>query len=126
MYSILIVVTIILSQYPIISSYRRNLSQKKYINNIKAINNENNISSKDKVSSGLPPWLPSFATAATGGLLFGSDIGSSSSVVRILGAPNAEFGALDTFQLGQIASTSLFGAMIASGLLIYLGDSKIG
>lgn len=76
-------------------------------------------------SSFPPPWLPSFLTAAAGGLLFGSDIGASSSVVRILGS-SVEFGPLDSLQLGQIASSSLFGAMIASGALIVLGDNKIG
>ena len=76
---------------------------------------------------GLPPWLPSFGTASLGGLLFGSDIGASSSVVRILGQGVAGgLGALDTFQLGQVASASLLGAMAASAALIYLGDSKIG
>jgi sugar porter (SP) family MFS transporter len=74
----------------------------------------------------LPPWLPPFATAALGGLLFGSDIGSSSSVVRILGSSVGEFGALSAIQLGQIASSSLVGAMVASGILIASGDKKLG
>jgi hypothetical protein len=39
-----------------------------------------------KPISTFPPWLPTFGTAALGGFLFGSDIGSSSSVVRILGS----------------------------------------
>eukprot|EP01041_Mallomonas_annulata_P011154 gene11154-23314_t len=73
-----------------------------------------------------PPWLPTFGTAATGGLLFGYDIGSSSSVVRILGQGTSEFGQMDPFLLGQVASGSLLGAMCASALLIFLGDSKIG
>jgi MFS family permease len=77
-------------------------------------------------ASGLPPWLPPFATAATGGFLFGSDIGCSSSVVRLLGSKTAEFGDLTALQLGQIASSSLFGAMIASGALVYFGDIKLG
>ena len=73
---------------------------------------------------GLPPWLPSFMTAATGGLLFGSDIGSSSSVVRILGSDGgAAFGDLSALQLGQLASSSLFGAMVASAALIFVGMS---
>lgn len=80
----------------------------------------------EKNQGGLPPWLPSFATAATGGLLFGSDIGSSSSVVRILGSNGGEFGDLSALQLGQIASSSLFGAMVASAALIFVGDQKIG
>eukprot|EP00607_Mallomonas_marina_P003103 CAMPEP_0182437210 /NCGR_PEP_ID=MMETSP1167-20130531/84888_1 /TAXON_ID=2988 /ORGANISM="Mallomonas Sp, Strain CCMP3275" /LENGTH=363 /DNA_ID=CAMNT_0024630039 /DNA_START=142 /DNA_END=1230 /DNA_ORIENTATION=- len=74
----------------------------------------------------IPPWLPTFGTAATGGLLFGYDIGSSSSVVRILGSGTTEFGKLDPLVLGQIASFSLLGAMTASALLIVLGDEKIG
>jgi MFS family permease len=82
--------------------------------------------SDNKKGGLLPPWLPSFATAATGGLLFGSDIGSSSSVVRILGSNGAEFGDLSALQLGQIASSSLFGAMVASATLIFVGDQKIG
>ena len=77
-------------------------------------------------SGSLPPWLPAFLTAAIGGLLFGSDIGASSSVVRILGSGASEFGALDAFSLGQVASASLFGAMIASASLIGLGDKNIG
>ena len=62
-----------------------------------------------------------------GGLLFGSDIGSSSSVVRILGSEGgAAFGDLSALQLGQIASSSLFGAMVASAALIFVGDKNIG
>ena len=75
---------------------------------------------------GLPPWIPSFGTAALGGLLFGSDIGASSSVVRIIGQGTSDLGDLNTLQLGQIASASLFGAMSVSAVLIWLGDSKIG
>ena len=74
----------------------------------------------------LPPWVPAFGTASLGGLLFGSDIGASSSVVRILGQGNGGLGPLDTFQLGEVASASLLGAMGAAAALIYLGDSKIG
>ena len=59
------------------------------------------VSNEDaKPTSSLPPWLPCFITAALGGLLFGSDIGSSSSVVRILGGNIEDFGQLDSFQLG--------------------------
>lgn len=83
-------------------------------------------SSEEPKTSGIPPWVAPFSTAAMGGLLFGSDIGCSSSVVRILGSKTAEFGSLSALELGQIASSSLFGAMIASGLLVYLGDAKIG
>jgi hypothetical protein len=55
----------------------------------------------------IAPWFPSFATAATGGALFGLDIGSSSSVLRILGqtgfdAGNGVMEALDPIQLGQV------------------------
>lgn len=82
--------------------------------------------SEEPKSGGIPPWVAPFSTAAMGGLLFGSDIGCSSSVVRILGSKSGEFGALSALELGQIASSSLFGAMIASGLLVYLGDAKIG
>ena len=46
--------------------------------------------------------------------------------MRILGNGASEFGALDAFSLGQIASASLFGAMIASASLIGLGDRNIG
>ena len=81
---------------------------------------------KKQKGGGLPPWLPSFGTAATGGLLFGSDIGSSSTVVRILGSNGGDFGDLSALQLGQIASSSLFGAMVASAALIFIGDQKIG
>ena len=59
--------------------------------------------------------------------MFGSDIGSSSSVVRILGSDGgAAFGDLSALQLGQIASSSLFGAMVASAALIFVGDKNIG
>ena len=75
---------------------------------------------------GIPPWVAPFSTAALGGLLFGSDIGCSSSVVRILGTGASEFGTLSALSLGQIASSSLLGAMISSGMLVLLGDSKIG
>lgn len=75
----------------------------------------------------LPSWLPSFSTAALGGLLFGSDIGSSSSVLRILGSSsNNDLGALSSFQLGEIASASLFGAMLVSFVIIQVGDKNIG
>ena len=62
-----------------------------------------------------------------GGLLFGSDSGSSSSVVRILGSEGgATFGDLSPIVLGQIASSSLFGAIVASAVLIFVGDKNIG
>ena len=80
----------------------------------------------DKPVTSLPPWLPSFSTAALGGLLFGSDIGCSSSVTRIFGSGLADLGAVNAFQLGAIASTSLLGAMISSAILILVGDKNIG
>ncbi len=121
-----IILIILLTCYSKVSSFRVHTLTKRLPKCVKAINSDDSVVIKNEGNNVLPPWLPSFSTAAIGGLLFGSDIGSSSSVVRILGSPNGEFGALDTFQLGQIASTSLFGAMIASGILIYLGDGKIG
>lgn len=79
-----------------------------------------------KKDSGIPPWLPSFGTAALGGALFGSDIGTSSSVVRILGEGTSSLGALSAIEIGQIASVSLGGAMFASGALIAIGDMELG
>jgi hypothetical protein len=73
-----------------------------------------------------PPWLLPFLVPALGGALFGWDIGSSSSVVRIIGQGTSEFGNLDAFQLGLLASTSLFGAMGASAAIIAIGDRFIG
>lgn len=68
-------------------------SLKSHHFHIKPISNEfrlhvTNIPQSNSVmpKSQLPPWLPTFGTAALGGLLFGSDIGCSSSVVRIFGA----------------------------------------
>ena len=84
------------------------------------------VSIEDTKTSLLPPWLPSFSTAALGGLLFGSDIGCSSSVVRIFGSGKADLGAVDAIQLGGIASSSLVGAMVASALLIFIGDKQLG
>lgn len=48
--------------------------------------------------------------------------------MRILGSEigQTDFGSLDPIQLGQVASTSLLGAMLASATLIYLGDGIIG
>lgn len=74
----------------------------------------------------LPPWLPSFTTACLGGLLFGSDIGCSSSVVRIFGGGTSDLGQFSAVQLGFVASSSLLGAMLASVVLIVLGDKYIG
>ena len=74
----------------------------------------------------LPPWLPAFGTAALGGLLFGSDIGGSSSVTRIVGSGVTELGPVDPIQIGQIASSSLLGATAASAVLIISGDKNIG
>ena len=75
---------------------------------------------------GFPPWLLPFLVPALGGALFGWDIGSSSSVVRIIGQGTSEFGQLDAFQLGLLASTSLFGAMGVSAAIIAIGDRFIG
>jgi hypothetical protein len=58
--------------------------------------------------------------------LFGWDIGSSSSVVRIIGQGTSEFGQIDAFQLGLLASMSLFGAMGVSAAIIAIGDRFIG
>ena len=66
------------------------------------------VAPKSSSSSGLvAPWFPSFATAALGGGLFGLDIGSSSSVLRILGQKGFDAGSgvleiLDPIQLGQV------------------------
>eukprot|EP01040_Poterioochromonas_malhamensis_P015673 gene15673-17580_t len=73
-----------------------------------------------------PSWLPSFGTASLGGFMFGLDIGSSSSVLRILGEGSTSLGQLNSFQLGEIASASLFGAIISSILIIFIGDKSIG
>ena len=77
-------------------------------------------------NDGLPPWLLPFLVPALGGALFGWDIGSSSSVVRIIGTGASEFGQLDAFQLGMLASMSLFGAMGVSAAIIAIGDRSIG
>lgn len=83
-------------------------------------------STEKKNSPLLPSWFPSFSTAALGGFMFGLDIGSSSSVLRILGQGTSELGKLDSLQLGEVASGSLFGAIISSLLLILTGDGAIG
>jgi len=82
----------------------------------------------------LPGWLGAFTTACLGGALFGLDIGSSSSVLRILGSTGFDAAqtagdaaqALDPIQLGQIAGGSLLGAIISSTLIILIGDKDIG
>ena len=73
-----------------------------------------------------PPWLLPFLVPATGGLLFGYDIGATSSVTRILGENAGALGTLGAGEIGLIASGSLFGAMAASTLLIGLGDKQNG
>ena len=83
-------------------------------------------SASSQPTSSLPPWLPAFGTAALGGLLFGADIGGSSSVTRILGSGLTEVGAVDPLQIGQVASSSLLGATAASAALIVAGDKEIG
>eukprot|EP01035_Chromulina_nebulosa_P022676 gene22676-29361_t len=128
--TLLIIVVCVLSLY---SSFtlKANINGDKFIGknfklrNINALQKSNEDVQLSKPSA-LPPWLPSFVTAALGGLLFGSDIGSSSSVVRILGEKVSDFGSLDSIQLGQLASSSLLGAMIASASLIKIGDKQLG
>jgi len=104
------------------SSLSSSSSSSTTLDNSNNSNNDNNNSNNNNNNK----WLPSFATAALGGLLFGGDIGGSSSVVRILGEGTTELGKLDTIQLGTIASVSLLGAMIASFILIIVGDKQIG
>ena len=101
-------------------------SERRFRQRYNSIQLDKDVDKEQPKSGGIPPWVAPFSTAAMGGLLFGSDIGCSSSVVRILGSKTAEFGALTALELGQVASSSLFGAMIASGLLVYFGDAKIG
>jgi MFS family permease len=73
-----------------------------------------------------PPFLLPFLVPATGGALFGYDIGATSSVTRILGENPGSFGDLGAGEIGLIASGSLLGAMFASTLLIGIGDKQIG
>lgn len=84
------------------------------------------VSSEEQKKSLLPPWFPAFSTACLGGLMFGLDIGSSSSVVRILGQGTTDLGQLTSFQLGEVASGSLFGAIISSIIITLTGDGAIG
>mmetsp|Transcript_30768 Transcript_30768/g.60205 ORF Transcript_30768/g.60205 Transcript_30768/m.60205 type:complete len:563 (-) Transcript_30768:212-1900(-) len=74
----------------------------------------------------LPAWLPLFVVPALGGSLFGYDIGATSSVVRLLGTGSSDLGSLDSLQLGLVASLPLLGAVVASALLIGIGDKNIG
>lgn len=73
-----------------------------------------------------PPWLPAFGTACLGGFMFGMDIGSSSSVLRILGSGETDFGQLSALQLGQVASASLLGAILSSAAIAVIGDERVG
>ena len=73
-----------------------------------------------------PSWLLPFLVPATGGALFGYDIGATSAVTRILGENAGSLGELGAGEIGFIASGSLFGAMAASTLLIVIGDKQIG
>jgi len=84
------------------------------------------VSSEEQKKNLLPPWFPAFSTACLGGLMFGLDIGSSSSVVRILGQGTTDLGQLSSFQLGEVASGSLFGAIISSIIITLTGDGAIG
>ena len=114
------------NEYSVIQSYNKLDFSLGAVSSSKGLPSITSDTESSKKSDGLPPWLIPFTTAALGGLLFGSDIGCSSSVVRILGGESSEFGALSALQLGQIASSSLFGAMIASAILIFVGDKNIG
>eukprot|EP00871_Galdieria_phlegrea_P005986 jgi/Galph1/875/GphlegSOOS_G5673.1 len=82
--------------------------------------------SRQRFRKGLPPWLSSFFFPSLGCLLFGFDIGCSSSVIRILGdlsiASSANFGDLSASVLGLIAATSLFGALASSAVAFRFGD----
>lgn len=95
--------------------------QTKLYTSSDALNEES-----EKSKQLIPPWFPAFGTACLGGLMFGLDIGSSSSVIRILGQGTSELGDLTSFQLGEIASGSLFGAILSSIGIILIGDGAIG
>jgi len=73
------------------------------------------------------PWFPSFFFPAVGCLLFGYDIGCTSSVLRVLGniqaSLSSNFGDLSSLTLGLIASSSLFGALVSSVVAFRFGDS---
>jgi sugar porter (SP) family MFS transporter len=97
--------------------------RNKQVNALQPANKELDSSNKMNL---IPPWFPAFSTACLGGLMFGLDIGSSSSVVRILGEGGTDLGNLNSFQLGEIASGSLFGAIISSFLIIITGDKFVG
>ncbi|EKX44485.1 hypothetical protein GUITHDRAFT_109605 [Guillardia theta CCMP2712] len=88
--------------------------------------NDSGSSASAAAPNGIPPWLVPFLVPAAGGALFGYDIGASSAVVRILGEKQTLFGTLDPVQLGLVASGSLFGAVAASGALIFIGDRYFG
>ena len=92
---------------------------------IKIHSSKNNLIEEESTLS-IPPWIPSFGTAALGGLLFGIDIGSSSSALRILGLGSSDLGSLTSLQLGEIASASLLGAILSSAGIAVIGDLKIG
>lgn len=100
-------------------------------NNIE-VNTNINDDKDNKNKNILPGWLSAFTVACIGGALFGLDIGSSSSVLRILG--NSGFSSIEStisqglnpIELGQIASGSLFGAIISSTAIVLIGDKNIG
>ena len=52
-------------------------STKKFQTHKRSLNMAAEVSSSNVNKPGLPPWVPTFGTAALGGLLFGSDIGKS-------------------------------------------------
>ncbi|GJD07174.1 D-xylose-proton symporter-like 1 [Galdieria sulphuraria] len=78
-------------------------------------------------SKWFPPWFPSFFFPAIGCLLFGYDVGCTSSVLRVLGniqaSQSSSFGELSSLTLGFIAAASLFGALGSSLLAFRFGDS---
>ncbi|GJQ08845.1 hypothetical protein GpartN1_g636.t1 [Galdieria partita] len=78
-------------------------------------------------SKWLPPWFASFFFPAIGCLLFGYDIGCTSSVLRVLGniqaSESSSFGELSSLTLGFMAATSLFGALASSIIAFRFGDS---
>mmetsp|Transcript_9495 Transcript_9495/g.28665 ORF Transcript_9495/g.28665 Transcript_9495/m.28665 type:complete len:512 (+) Transcript_9495:243-1778(+) len=69
------------------------------------------------MKSAIAPWLTSFSAAASAGSLFGFDIGSSSSVIRVLGEQG-----VSTSTLSTVASAPLLGALIASAIAVRFGN----
>lgn len=70
--------------------------------------------------------IPLFLFPALGGLLFGFDIGISSSVLTGITSPTLsgiEWGTLDELKRGLVVSTSLFGALGGSAAALVYGDA---